>query len=173
MQRACRSRDASPQHENADGFRQPKNPQNATNQKEVECVGAAMRKGAVAVIADQGRLLVIRRAAGVAAPLKLCFPGGGVEPGETDDAAVVREMREELNLSVDLVKRLYESVTPWGVRLSWWSVRCADLSTLAPNEAEVAEVHWLTPDELTAHPDLLDGNIEFLLRLTAAEFTLD
>lgn len=125
------------------------------------------------MIADQGKLLVIRRAAGVAAPLKLCFPGGGVEPGEADDAAVVREMREELNLAVVASKRLYESETPWGVRLSWWSVRCTDLTTLAPNEAEVAEVHWLSPEELAAHPDLLDGNIEFLLRLTAAEFTLD
>lgn len=132
-----------------------------------------MRKGAVAVIADQGKLLVIRRAAGVAAPLKLCFPGGGVEPGEADDEAVVRETREELNLAVVASKQLYESETPWGVRLTWWSVRCVDLTTLAPNEAEVAEVHWLTPAELSAHPDLLDGNIEFLLRLTAAEFTLD
>jgi 8-oxo-dGTP diphosphatase len=132
-----------------------------------------MRRGAVAVIVDREKFLVIRRAAGVAAPLKLCFPGGGIEADETDEAAVVRELREELNLSVEPTKLLWRSETPWGVRLSWWAVRCADLTTLDPNEAEVAEVHWLSPDELAAHPDLLAGNIEFLLRLAAAEITLD
>lgn len=132
-----------------------------------------MRRGAVAVIVDDGKFLVIRRAAGVAAPLKLCFPGGGIEPDETDEAAVVRELREELNLTVIPSKLLWRSETPWGVRLSWWAAHCADLTTLAPNDAEVAEVHWLAPDELSAHPDLLSGNSEFLVRLAAAEITLD
>jgi len=132
-----------------------------------------MRRGAVAVLVDRGRFLVIRRAAGVAAPGKLCFPGGGLEADETDDAAVVRELREELNLTITARKRLWQSETPWGVRLSWWAVDCEDLTLLTPNDAEVAEVHWLTPDELAAHPDLLAGNSEFLLRLAAAEFMLD
>lgn len=132
-----------------------------------------MRRGVVGVIVDRDKFLVIRRAAGVAAPLRLCFPGGGIEADETDEAAVVRELREELNLTVEPLKLLWQSETPWGVRLSWWAVRCRDLTTLAPNEAEVAEVHWLSPDELAAHPDLLSGNSEFLLRLAAAEITLD
>ncbi|MCE9606665.1 MAG: NUDIX domain-containing protein [Planctomycetia bacterium] len=132
-----------------------------------------MRKGAVAVIVADGRFLVIRRAAGVAAPGKLCFPGGGIELGETDEQAVVRELREELNLTVEPVKLLWRSVTPWQVELSWWAVRCDRLADLRLNEAEVAEVFWFAPADLAAHPDLLAGNMEFLLRLAAAEFTLD
>ena len=48
------------------------------------------------------RLAVIRRDdhAGLAWPGYLDLPGGGREPGETPDACVIRETREELGLSL-------------------------------------------------------------------------
>ena len=45
------------------------------------------RRGVVAVIVRDQRLLVIRRASGVAAPGMYCFPGGGIEPGEIEEEA--------------------------------------------------------------------------------------
>ena len=39
----------------------------------------------------------------VAAPGRVCFPGGHVEPGEEDREAVVRECREELQAHVEAV----------------------------------------------------------------------
>lgn len=58
----------------------------------IPCVGA--------VIADSlGRLLLIQRGHEPGAGL-WSLPGGRVEPGETDAAALVREMREECGLDV-------------------------------------------------------------------------
>ena len=74
------------------------------------------------VIYEQGRLLVIRRSHLVRAPLKYCFPGGTVEPGESADQTVIRELKEELSLDVQLGQQLWTCTTSWGVHLAWWQV---------------------------------------------------
>lgn len=48
---------------------------------------------------DQGRILLIRRAHEPGLGL-WSVPGGRVEPGETDEMAVIRELREETGLDV-------------------------------------------------------------------------
>jgi ADP-ribose pyrophosphatase YjhB (NUDIX family) len=48
---------------------------------------------------DQGRLLLIRRANDPGSG-QWSLPGGRVEPGESDETAVIREMREETGLDV-------------------------------------------------------------------------
>src|SRR5205823_6513371 len=57
-------------------------------------------RGVLAVLERRGKLLLIRRAAGVRAAGVWCFPGGTIEPGESEEAALAREIREELNLVV-------------------------------------------------------------------------
>ena len=58
----------------------------------VPCVGAVVRD-------DTGRLLLIRRGHEPSRGL-WSLPGGRVEPGETLEAAVAREVREETGLEV-------------------------------------------------------------------------
>ncbi|MFM9081134.1 MAG: (deoxy)nucleoside triphosphate pyrophosphohydrolase [Opitutaceae bacterium] len=54
-----------------------------------------------AVIADdRDRYLLARRPAHKKLGLKWEFPGGKVEPGETPDAALARELREELGIEI-------------------------------------------------------------------------
>ena len=57
-------------------------------------VAAAMRDA-------QGRVLVQRRPPGKPMPGLWEFPGGKVEPRETPEAALARELREELGVDVD------------------------------------------------------------------------
>ena len=51
-----------------------------------------------AAVEREGRVLVVRRAPGQKLEGKWEFPGGKVEPGEGEAAALEREMREELGV---------------------------------------------------------------------------
>ncbi|MFC7489142.1 MULTISPECIES: NUDIX hydrolase [unclassified Knoellia] len=90
-------------------------------------------------------------------------PGGGVDPGETDLQAAVREVAEETGLSIaesDLVGPLAERVVVHGYSdvvttqdELFWFVRCApfEVSTDGHTEVEIATMtahHWWTRSEL-------------------------
>src|SRR5947209_20321288 len=55
---------------------------------------------AAAVIERDGRLLICQRKKGAALGLKWEFPGGKLEAGETAEAALARELQEELGVGV-------------------------------------------------------------------------
>ncbi len=125
------------------------------------------------MICRNDRLLVIRRADGVAAPRKLCFPGGGMAPGESESETLIRELDEELAIQIKPVRRLWENITPWNVHLAWWLADMPPHAVPVPNPAEVAELFWLTTSELRAHPDLLESNLAFLDALESGAFSLN
>jgi len=53
---------------------------------------------AVALIDSDGRVLLAQRPEGKSLAGLWEFPGGKVEPGETPEAALIRELREELGI---------------------------------------------------------------------------
>lgn len=145
---------------------------------------ARMPRGVVAIASRGGRYLAIRRGPTVAAGGRICFPGGHVEPGEEEHDAVVRECREEVGAVVAATARVWSSVTSWGTALSWWTVRFVDDVSLedggllpdpvlVPHPVEVAEILWLSADEMLALPDLLPGNREFLVAVREGCIRLD
>ncbi|MGE0608116.1 MAG: NUDIX domain-containing protein [Pirellulales bacterium] len=131
-----------------------------------------VRLGVVGVICRQDRLLVIRRSALVTAPRAFCFPGGGIEAGESEPQALIRELHEELGVAATPLRKIWSSITPWNVALSWWRATIADTALLQPQAAEVESCHWHTVAEMAANPDLLDSNRRFLQALHRGEFTL-
>jgi 8-oxo-dGTP diphosphatase len=133
---------------------------------------AIVRHGAVAVILRQERLLMIRRSQHVIAPGMYCFPGGGIEPGETQQQAVVRELQEELSCTVRPLRWLWEGVSSWGVHLTWWLSELDETAELAPNPAEVESVHWFTLEELKTLPNQLESNYRFLEAVGRGEVQL-
>jgi 8-oxo-dGTP diphosphatase len=56
---------------------------------------------AVALVDADGRLLVQQRPPGKPFAGLWEFPGGKIEPGETPEAALIRELKEELGIDVE------------------------------------------------------------------------
>ena len=119
-------------------------------------------RGVVAVAMRDSQFLVIRRSALVRAAGMLCFPGGGIEPGETEPEGICREMREELNVEITPVSRIWSSTTDWNITLSWWRVRLAESETPIPNPSEVSSFAWMTADEIRLQSQVLSSNLQFL-----------
>jgi len=119
----------------------------------------------VAILRRGDRLLAIRRGPGVARPGYWQPLSGKVEPGETQEQAVVREVREEVGLTVSPLAKVWESETDDGLfRLHWWT---ADATTdeVVPDPVEVAETRWVTPEEFLALTPVFDGDREFFERI--------
>lgn len=118
-------------------------------------------------------MLVIRRSLTVAAPGKLCLPGGTIEEGETEQETLVREMDEELNIRVSPVKLCWRSVTPWGTKLAWWQAELSEDQSPVSNPDEVAEIFWLNQSQLREAPDVLPSMQEFLNAWDSEQVALD
>ncbi len=130
------------------------------------------RHGAVGVVVESGKFLVIRRSLIVKAPGLLCFPGGGIEQGETPEQAVVRELEEELSLVSLSAKHLWHSRTSWGTLLEWLLVERHLESQPVANPREVAEVIWYEPDHLLKQRDLLGSVPDFFAAWAQGHFQL-
>ena len=77
------------------------------------------------------------------------FPGGKLEEGETPEAALVRELREELDISIE-VDRIFEVVHhtyDWGSVLILAYICRWTRGTIV--YLDVADHRWLTPEEMT------------------------
>ena len=98
-------------------------------------------------------------------PGKVCFPGGGVCIGETQEAACAREAMEELGASVTAIQRVWRhEFTDRPLTLFGWLADLAE-GPLRPDPLEVAEVLWLSRAEALAHPDGIPTNESFIAAL--------
>ena len=74
-------------------------------------------------------------------------PGGKVEPGETLIAAIHREIKEETNLNIDVVKKL-GIIRNNKYKLYWFVCRPTDISLLRVVEPQKQkELKWVDPDD--------------------------
>lgn len=112
----------------------------------VRCVGAIVHD-------TGGRLLVIRRGRPPGAGM-WSLPGGRVEPGESDEAAVVRELAEETGLHVAPV-RLVGAVDRPGLDGATYDIRdyaaVVTGGTLHAGD-DAAEARWVDLAELRRLP---------------------
>ena len=137
---------------------------------EVPANSRALVQGVViACVRDDGRLLAIRRSRHVKlAPLKVCFPGGTIEPGESQRDAAVREMHEELGVAIEPQRCVWEWDHPDRPLKLWGWTASLLATTFVPEPREVDEVLWLTPDEIAAHHEGLLSNRFFVQSILRA-----
>ena len=122
------------------------------------CVGGIVRDG-------DGRLLLVRRGRPPGAGL-WSVPGGRVEPGEDDPAAVVRELKEEtgLDVAVGALAGTVERPGPEGVvfEIHDYAATVTGGTLRAGDDAD--DVAWVRPDDLAGlplTPGLLDALAEW------------
>jgi 8-oxo-dGTP diphosphatase len=119
-----------------------------------------------AAIVRNGLLLAQRRARPRELAGRWELPGGQVEPGESEPAALRRECREELGVLLTVAGRVGPDLP-----LSARAVLRVYAATLAPGSPqpralEHAGVRWVTPEELPAL-DWLDADRALLPALAA------
>lgn len=62
-----------------------------------------------AIISIKNKILVVQRSETMNLPLKWEFPGGKIEKGESEENCIKREIKEELNIEIELMSRLSPS----------------------------------------------------------------
>jgi 8-oxo-dGTP pyrophosphatase MutT (NUDIX family) len=117
---------------------------------------------------EDGRFLMVRRSRHVPLAGKVCFPGGGMLIGESQEAACIREAREELGISITPHKPVWRhEFADRPITLFGW-LAALEPGPIKPDPLEVEEALWLTRAEALAHPDGLPTNRGFIDALEAA-----
>ncbi len=109
---------------------------------------------AAALIDGEGRVLIAQRPAHKQLGGLWEFPGGKVEPGETPEAALIRELKEELNVIVEpdaldpfaFASHSYQDfhlLMPLYVAKTWRG---------EPVAQEAQALAWVKPAKLRAYP---------------------
>ncbi|MDT0387090.1 (deoxy)nucleoside triphosphate pyrophosphohydrolase [Streptomyces dubilierae] len=115
-----------------------------------------------AALVDDGRLLAARRSAPAELAGRWELPGGKVEPGETADAALVRELREELGVDAEPGMRVPGE---WPLRppyvLHVWTARLRPGSPAPQPLQDHDALRWLGLDEIW-DVDWLDQDVPAL-----------
>ncbi len=119
------------------------------------------------MIRDQdGRYLVARRPPGRAMAGLWEFPGGAVEQGETAEAALARELLEELDVVVAVGAPLTFAWHREAEREVLLLFYRATLGPGVPHGREGQEIRWVTPGELATLPTP-PADAELIRRLKA------
>jgi 8-oxo-dGTP diphosphatase len=123
--------------------------------RRIPCVGAIVRD-------PNSRILLVRRVNDPGRGL-WSIPGGRVEAGETDAAAVVREVREETGLAVDVdgLAGVVERPGPGGVTYVIRDYLCTATAGIAYAGDDASEVAWVDAYAL-AELDLVPGLVDAL-----------
>jgi 8-oxo-dGTP diphosphatase len=123
-----------------------------------------------AAIVRDGRVLAARRTAPASAAGRWEFPGGKVEPGETEADSLVREVEEELGLRIRVGQWLAGAEQIGDRYLLKVALAVVEVGEPAPTEHD--EVRWLAADELGS-VDWLEADRPFLTELSQVLSTLD
>src|SRR3954451_6963136 len=105
-----------------------------------------------AIIIAGGRVLACERSATPEVAGRWEFPGGQVEPGETDQAPLARECAEDLGVRVEVGERFGPDVPLAHGRAVLRVFRVMLLDGDQPQALEHTAMRWLSPDELNTVP---------------------
>lgn len=104
-----------------------------------------------AIIERNGKILLAQRGAGQDQAGLWEFPGGKVEPGESQPDALYRELREELAIDCRVAEYVASSrihLNQREIHLHAWRVQITDGE---PTPQEHAALHWVIPQQAAGY----------------------
>ncbi len=122
------------------------------------------------IIHKRGQVLIGQRRKKDRHPLKWEFPGGKVEQGESPQQALIRELREELDIDAKVGPELarYEHDYPSGSRVNLLFFAVQEFAG-EPMGRVFEQICW-TDLHLLTGLDFLDGDLDFVRRLARGDF---
>lgn len=109
-------------------------------------------KVVAAVIERDGRYLITQRKPTAVLPLLWEFPGGRVEDGESETAALVREVVGRIGSEVSVFEKLgdhFHEYDAYDVLMSMFA--CSLPRGAEPRAVGVNDVRWVTSEELEGY----------------------
>jgi len=117
-------------------------------------------KSAVAIVFNNGKILLGKSLSSDDRFGKWCFPGGGIKHDESLEHAAARECEEETGYLVHPIKQLFTSLKP-GVAF----VICQALGGQSRPNHEFSELRWFGHHKALKLPDLYSVNYHLLRQI--------
>ena len=117
-----------------------------------------------ALIWDGRKFMICQRPAHKARGLLWEFVGGKVEPGETKPHALVRECREELDVTVDVGEAFMEVTHEYPDLTVHLTLFSASIVSGTPKKLEHNDIRWIAVDQIPQY-DFCPADDEILQRL--------
>lgn len=107
-----------------------------------------MTEVAAALIRDKDKFMICRRPAHKPNALLWEFVGGKLEPGETKQEALIRECREELDITVNVGEEFFDIVHQYPDITVHLTIFYATIAEGTPKLLEHCDLKWITPKEI-------------------------
>lgn len=114
-----------------------------------------------ALIWQDGKFMICQRPSHKARGLLWEFVGGKVEPGETKADALIRECREELDITVDVGKIYTQVIHEYpDIQIRLTLFHCT-VASGTPKLLEHRDLKWIHPDQIPEF-DFCPADVEIL-----------
>ena len=113
---------------------------------------------------DLGKFMICQRPAHMSRWLLWFFVGGKVEPGETRAQALIRECREELDITLAVGEVFMEVVHEYPDLTVHLTLFHAAIASGVPKKLEHNDIRWITPSEIPQY-DFCPADAEILRRI--------
>lgn len=123
---------------------------------------------ACATIVKDGRVLLVQHSDNEKPDYGYwLLPGGSVEPNETVEEAVEREVEEETGLRIRPIRKLAEMVDPY-TKDMLVNFLCLTRTSRVKISPELKEAKWFDADEMNTLASIHPGLKQFLVELLTA-----
>lgn len=119
---------------------------------------------AAGIVSRKGKIMLCQRRPGDKLALKWEFPGGKLEPGESPQQALERELREELAIETR-TERIFDVHHTNGDREILVLFFRSELISGEPKTIECNAIEWVSPKDLPKY-DLAPADLEVATRLS-------